>query len=394
MKKFTQIQIYKDNIASILLFSGVAIALSISNNAFLLEYYRSFINNTFYIGFGDYQINKTILKWVNDGLMAIFFFMLGLEMKYHIMQGEFQNKRTLVLPFISAMGGFIIPAGLYYLININNPVGQDGWAIPIATDTAFVLAIISFFGANISDNTKVYIIGLSIIDDVLAVLMLAIFYTPHLDLNQLYMCSIPLLFLTLLNINKITIKWLYYLAGFVLWLFTVKSGVHGTIAGIILAFFIPTIINKEGHNINLLKDFESSIHTFVAYVVLPIFAFVNCELPFNELSYQDISSNIAVGCFLGLLVGKTLGVYIFTMTAVKLGLGNLPQGINNLIFLGLSFLCGIGFTLSLFIGLQAFDTIVLENQMKIGVLCASLFSAVIGSFIIYKGIQSRDKTTL
>jgi NhaA family Na+:H+ antiporter len=387
MKKFTELQISKDVVASSLLFTCVIAALFISNHDDLLGYYRNFVNQSVYIGFGEYQLNKSVLKWVNDGLMAIFFFLLGLEMKYHIIQGEFQNKRSLLFPTIAAVGGFVVPASLYYLININFPEGKIGWAIPVATDTAFVLAIISFFGDRISSGAKVFIIGLSIIDDVFAVLALAIFYTPNLNLAQLYICAVPLLVLAVLNMNQVESKKLYYIAGFFLWFFTVNSGVHGTIAGIIMAFFIPTTINKEGAaQISFLKEIEQSIHSLVAFFVLPLFAFVNCELNLEQLSMKDFFSPIALGSFTGLFIGKAIGVYSFSMISIKVGWCNLPYGTNKLVFLGLSFLCGIGFTLSLFIGLQAFEPVIFENQMKLGVLLSSFLSTIVGAILIKRNL--------
>lgn len=390
METFTKLKVNKDTAASLLLFAGVVAALLFSNNYYYLKHYRAFTNQELYIGFGSYQINKTLLKWVNDGLMALFFFLLGLEMKYHIIQGEFQNRKNLLLPIFGALGGFVVPALIYYMVNIDDPIGRKGWAIPVATDTAFVLAIVSFFGSKVSNSAKVFLIGLSIIDDVLAVSVLALFYTPSLEVSQLYMCALPLTGLLILNWFALGWRWLYYLLGIILWFFTVKSGVHGTIAGILLAFFVPVKVKSEEQEINFLKDTASMIHGFVAFFVLPLFAFVNCELPLHELSRDDLFSNISIGCILGLLVGKSIGVYGFAMAAVKCKWCNLPYATNKLLFLGISVLCGIGFTLSLFIGLQAFDTIALENQMKIGVLLSSCIAAAAGATIIKLSILKKQ----
>ncbi|MDF2965986.1 MAG: nhaA [Rickettsiaceae bacterium] len=382
MKQFTKIHIHKDTLSALLLFLGVMLALIISNHDSALSYYRSFINYKFTLGLGPFTLDKTILKFVNDGLMAIFFFFLGLEMKYHITEGEFKERKSLLLPTITAVGGFVVPAFLYLIFNLESPDGKIGWAIPVATDTAFVLAILSLIGNKVSNNTRVFVVGLSIIDDVLAVLVLAIFYTPNLDLMQLLLCSIPLGFLTTLNLRESYNRYLYYLGGIALWLLVVRSGVHGTIAGILLALFIPTNIKLDDRNIPLIKEIESSIHSVVAFFVLPLFAFVNCELPLNELSVEDILSSISMGCFVGLFVGKPLGIFGTMIIAKYFKIATLPQGITKGQLLGISFLCGIGFTLSLFIGLLAFDSVKLENQMKVGVLLASLFSAIIGTIII------------
>lgn len=382
MQKITKIHIHKDTLSSLLLFLGVISALIISNNDLLLSYYKSFINYKFTLGAGPLALNKTILKFVNDGLMAIFFFFLGLEMKYHITEGEFKERKSLLLPTITAIGGFAVPALLYTILNFNSQDGKIGWAIPVATDTAFVLALLSLIGDKVSNNMKVFVIGLSIIDDILAVIVLAIFYTPNLDIIQLLLCSLPLAFLTTLNLRKSYNKYLYYLGGIILWLFVVKSGIHGTIAGILLALFIPTNIVLFDRTIPLVKEIEASIHSVVAFFVLPLFAFVNCELPLKELSVNYMFSSISIGCFIGLLVGKPLGIYGAMVIAKKYKNINLPQDTPKLQFLGIACLCGIGFTLSLFIGLLAFESAELENQMKLGVLLGSLASALIGTIIM------------
>ncbi len=315
--------------------------------------------------------------------MAIFFFLLGLEMKHHITEGEFQNKRNLLLPCIAAVGGFVVPALIYLAFNWNSTEGIVGWAIPVATDTAFVLAIISLIGSRIiSSSIKVFVVGLSIIDDVLAVVVLALFYTPGLDIWWLLLCIIPLAFLATLNLRKSYNKYMYYVGGIILWILIVKSGVHGTISGILLALFVPTTIEMGDNKIHLVKEMESSIHSFVTFCVLPLFAFVNCELPLQEMVMKDAFSSISMGCFFGLLMGKPLGIFGSALLARHLGKISLPEGTNIIQFLGISCLCGIGFTLSIFIGLLAFDPTALENQMKLGVLLSSLFSAIIGTIII------------
>ena len=387
MKQFSRFQINYEVLSSYLLFFGVLSALIISNNSTLLSYYRAFINIPLSVGAGDYILSKPLLKWVNDCLMAIFFFLLGLEMKHQIMEGEFQDKSKLLLPTLAAIGGFIVPGLFYVFINYDYPEGIVGWAIPVATDTAFVLAIVSLFGSKVSGSAKIFLIGLSIIDDVLAVLTLAIFYTPNLDMIQLYLCAMPLLGLFALNYFKISQKWLYYFCGILLWFFTVKSGVHGTIAGIVIAFFVPNQVTQDKKKISMVKEMEFSLHGLVTFFVLPLFAFVNCELPLAELSLKDIMSPIALGSLAGLLLGKPLGIYIFSMIAIKLNVAKLPDNTNNSMFLGFSCLCGIGFTLSLFIGLQAFEPMLFENQMKIGVISGSIISAIIGWYICKYSIK-------
>jgi NhaA family Na+:H+ antiporter len=356
--------------------------LVISNIDELLSYYKTFISYKVSIGFGPFILHKSLVKFVNNGLMAIFFFFLGLEMKYHIIEGEFRNKKALLLPTITAMGGFIVPALIYTAFNYHSPEGQVGWAIPVATDTAFVLAILALMKSRINDSVKIFVIGLSIIDDVLAVLTLTIFYTPELDVTSLIWCVLPLIYLFALNWTNSSNKNLYYFGGVVLWILIVKTGIHGTIAGILLAFFIPTRIEHPHKTTHLVKEMEASIHTLVAFIILPLFAFVNCELPLKELNIDDMFSSISMGCCLGWLIGKPLGIFSFMMVGRMLNYIELPKGVGMTQFLGIACLCGVGFTLSLFIGLQAFDPIELENQMKVGVLLASACSIIIGVYII------------
>ncbi|MCP5369516.1 MAG: Na+/H+ antiporter NhaA [Rickettsiaceae bacterium] len=382
MQKFTRIHIRKDIISALLLLFSVIAALIISNNDFTLNYYRYFINYKFTLGYGELTLDKSVLKFVNDGLMAIFFFLIGLEMKHHLVEGEFKAKNSLILPINTAIGGFVIPALCYIVFNYESPVERAGWAIPVATDTAFVLGILSLVGGKISNSTKIFVLGLSIVDDVLAITVLAVFYTPHLDLFYLLLCIIPLCCLLFLNRTKSPRQFLYYLGGLILWFMIIKSGIHGTIAGVILALFIPATVESNGNIISFIKENENSVHSVVAFFVLPVFAFVNCELPFNELSIEDFFSSVTIGCFIGLFIGKPLGIFGAMMLSVTFYNVTLPKNCTKLQFLGVAWLCGIGFTLSLFIGLLAFDGILLENQMKLGVLFASLLSAIIGAAII------------
>lgn len=382
MKQFTKFEIQKDALSSIVLFISVIAALFISNHGDYIEYYRQFINSVVTAGVGPYTLSKPLVKFVNDGLMAIFFFLLGLEMKYHMVEGEFQEKKSLILPTISAVGGFVIPALMYYAINYDSLEGRVGWAIPVATDTAFVLAILALLKSKVPDSLKVFVIGFSIIDDVLAVITLALFYTPNFDAAQLWACLIPIGGLFLLNYMNSINRTLYYVFGILLWVLVVKTGIHGTIAGIILSIFIPTRVELSHKTVHFIKDIESSIHTFVAFFVLPLFAFVNCELPFHELESKDIFSNVSLGSFVGLFLGKPIGILGFIVFARIFKKIDLPRGANMTQILGIACLSGVGFTLSLFIGLQAFDQVVLENQMKVGVLLGSLASIIMGVFVL------------
>ncbi|MBN8827538.1 MAG: Na+/H+ antiporter NhaA [Sphingobacteriia bacterium] len=383
MKLLTKAQINADSFSALLLFISLLSAFLISNSS-LYPLYQELIDLKISIEVGELNLSKSLLKWVNDGLMAIFFFLLGLEMKYHLTDGEFKDKKTLLLPFIAAISGFIFPVGLYLLFNYKDQETIKGWAVPIATDTAFVLAILTLFKDRISNSAKVFIIGLSIIDDVLAVITLALFFTPNLNFLPLIYTIFPISFILLLAYFKVTEKSLYYISGIILWFLTIKAGVHGTIAGIVTALLIPTVIKEKGESkVYLVKEMEMSFHKFVAYFVLPLFAFVNSELPLKELSLNDFFSTITLGIFVGLIIGKSLGIYLSSYALIKMKICNLPDDTNYLQYFALSVAGGMGFTLSLFIGLQAFSSEPLINQMKLGVILASIVSALT-TFIILK----------
>ena len=381
MQNLTKIHIHKDTLSSILLFLAVILALVITNNDSSLYYYKKFINYTFSIDFGYFKFEKSIIKFVNEGLMAFFFYYLGLEMKYNLTIGEFQEKKTLILPLIAALVGSIIPALIYLFINYNNSEGLVGWGVPMSTDTAFVLAALSLMGNIIPNSLRLFIIGFSIIDDIIAVAILTLFYTPHFNYTQLLFAIFPLMLLLTLNLRKSYNTYLYYLCGILLWIFIIRAGVHGSLAGTILAFFIPNIGHADKSK-DLIEEIKSSIHSTVAFFVLPLFAFVNADVPLRDLSTSNFLTPISIGCFFGLFIGKPLGIFGAIKIATSYFNLNFPRGTNQIQFLGAAWLCGTSFTVSLFIGIIAFDPVEYENQMKIGVLLASFCSLLIGSLII------------
>ena len=371
-----------ESVSGVLLFAGAFLALCISNTE-LNDKYLSLIHLPISITVGDFSINKSLLKWVNDGLMALFFLMLTLEAKFHCMEGEFSDKSHLPLALITALGGVIVPALIYLVFTDFHPFYRKGWAIPIATDTAFVLGVLSFLTHKIPFSARIFVLNLSIIDDVIAVLVLAIFYSPTFHFIPLLFAIILVMLLGVLNFFNIRKLSAYFFLGLCLWLALVESGIHGTLAGVVMGLFIPLHIGEEEHySQSPLKRLEHLLHPFVAFMVLPLFAFLNTEISFNEISLKDLGSPISLGIIFGLLLGKQLGIILGAFGYIKLKKGVLPHGLSWLKFYGISVLCGIGFTFSLFIGLISFEDASLINQTKFGVITGSLLSALWGTIIL------------
>jgi len=363
--------------AYILLFF-LALAIIVSNSSFYEEYIN-IVNLPISLGVGKMLINISFFDLVNDGLMAFFFLLLGLEMKYHMVLGEYQDKKKLILPVVTAIGGLIVPALIYVFFNYKQDT-IGGWAIPIATDTAFVLCILSFFGNKIPLALRVFIIGFSLIDDALAIIILAIFYTPDINFIALGVSVALVGVLILLNYFSVK-KCSYYLfIGILLWIAILQVGAHGTIAGIILALFIPVKI--ENSNISPNKQLEESLTTFVHYIILPIFVFINSEIVFSNINIDSLFSNLSLGIILGLFLGKQVGIFIFSYAAVKLKFCSLPNYTSWIMYYAVGILSGIGFTLSLFIGSLCFFEQDHINTMRFAIILASLLSAILGIILI------------
>ncbi len=384
MKNRIQQYINIESLSGILLFAGMILALFISNSHFY-EAYLNLINLPISITIGEFILHKPLIKWTNDGLMAAFFLVITLEAKFHFLEGEFTSKENFLLPVIAALGGVVVPAILYYLFTFNNPLHTRGWAIPIATDTAFVLGILSFFSTKIPLSVRLLVLALSIIDDIIAVVILAVFYTASLSYFPLLVATIIVLLLAIINLLNMSKLSVYLMLGFGLWLSLLEAGIHGTIAGVLVGIFIPERVkNSEDKVHSPLKRLEHSLHPVVALIILPVFSFLNCEIPFNELTLQDFYSPVTFGILGGLFIGKQLGIMSFSLIAVKLKFCKLTHGLNWTTYYAISILCGIGFTFSLFIGGISFENDPLENQMKLGVILGSLLSALIGTAFLYK----------
>lgn len=382
-------------LSGILLFCGMTLALIISNTP-LYEQYRLLIKLPVGLTIGDFTLSKSLLKWVNDGLMAMFFLLLTLESKYHYIAGQFSSGKALRLPLISAIGGAVIPVIFYLFFTQHNADYIRGWAIPIATDTAFILAILAIFTSGIPLSARLFVVAFSIIDDIIAVLVLAIFYTPFINFLPLLFAVICVLLLAILNRSRVGVLTPYMIVGFALWLSLIETGIHGTLAGVVIGCFIPVRVKKSDLNRSHspLKRLERYVHPFVALFVLPLFAFLNSEVSFQELSAQDFLSPITVGIFFGLFLGKQIGITLFAYLGERFNLCSIPKDINWGMFYGLAILAGIGFTFSLFIGVLSFETSTHINQMKLGVLGASFVSAILGILVVRWSVKTKRKIAI
>ncbi len=363
----------------VLLFSAI-FALIISNSSYA-DLYFSTLEKYLFIGFNEIGLKLSILHWINDALMAIFFFFVTLEIKREFLQGELSNFKQALLPIIAAIGGMVVPALFYVIINFGDPETLNGWAIPSATDIAFSLGVLSLLGKRVPISLKVFLTALAIIDDLGAILIIAIFYSG--DLNILYLSLMSIAFILLLLINKFNIKKFlpYLIVGLALWDFTHNSGIHATIAGVLLAMTIPH--RKKEKDFSLLLKIEHAISPYVAFGIMPLFAFANAGVSLEGLSFYSLMDKVPLGIVLGLFVGKQLGVFVFSYVSIKLKIAQMPNNSNWFNFYGVGILTGIGFTMSLFVGNLAFvENMQYMDGVKIGVLTGSLLSTLAGYFLI------------
>ena len=363
----------------VLLFSAI-FALIISNSTYA-DLYFSTLEKYLFIGFNEIGLKLSILHWINDALMAIFFFFVTLEIKREFLQGELSNFKQALLPIIAAIGGMVVPALFYVIINFGDPETLNGWAIPSATDIAFSLGVLSLLGKRVPISLKVFLTALAIIDDLGAILIIAIFYSG--DLNIFYLSLMSVAFILLLLINKFNIKKFlpYLIVGLALWDFTHNSGIHATIAGVLLAMTIPH--RKKEKDFSLLLKIEHAISPYVAFGIMPLFAFANAGVSLEGLSFSSLMDKVPLGIVLGLFVGKQLGVFVFSYISIKLKIAQMPNNSNWFNFYGVGILTGIGFTMSLFVGNLAFvENMQYMDGVKIGVLTGSLLSTLAGYFLI------------
>jgi len=363
----------------VLLFAAI-IALIISNSN-LSDLYFSTLNKYLFLGINDFGLKLSVIHWINDALMAIFFFFVTLEIKREFIQGELSNIKQALLPIVAAVGGMLVPALFYIFINLGDSETLNGWAIPSATDIAFSLGVLSLLGKRVPLSLKVFLTALAIIDDLGAIVIIALFYSGDLSIKYLSLMLIAFIFLLVLNKFNIKKFLPYLIIGIILWDFTHNSGIHATIAGVLLAMTIPH--RKKEKDFSLLIKVEHAISPYVAFGIMPLFAFANAGVSLEGLSFSSLLDKVPLGIVLGLFVGKQLGVFIFSYISIKLKIAQMPNNTSWYNFYGVGVLTGIGFTMSLFVGNLAFaENIQYMDGVKIGVLTGSLLSTLFGYFLI------------
>ncbi len=374
----------------ILMFAAVA-AMIIANSP-LMSYYDMLLNIPVQVSVGTFEIAKPLLLWINDGLMALFFFLVGLELKREFLEGDLSQPGQITLPAIGAFGGMLVPALCYVAFNYNDPQAINGWAIPTATDIAFALGILSIIGSKVPLQLKVFLTSLAIFDDLGAIIVIALFYTDQLSMLSLIFATCVITILFIMNKRGVTNTAPYIFLGIILWIAVLKSGVHATLAGVVLAFFIP-IKGQEGES-SPLKSLEHNLHSLVAFIVLPVFAFANAGISFAGIGIEQVMAPVPLGIIVGLVVGKQLGVFGFCFIAIKLGWAKLPTNVSWRLLYGVAILCGVGFTMSLFIGSLAFEQdngATLIFQDRLGIVIGSLISGILGYFIIKGGLGNVEE---
>ena len=362
------------------------LAIIIANTP-LVAYYNLLLDVPVEIKIGSLVIAKPLLLWINDGLMAIFFFLVGLELKRELVEGELSEPKKLVLPAVGAVGGMLVPALIYVWFNYDNSVAIKGWAIPAATDIAFALGVLSLLGSRVPIALKVFLTSLAIFDDIGAIVIIALFYTSKVSFTALLVASLCLPILWWLNRSGVTGRSPYILVGVIMWASLLKSGVHATLAGVALAAFIP-LKDSANPQVSPLKTLEHDLHSVVAFFVLPVFAFANAGLSFHGMSSDAIFHPVPIGVALGLVVGKQLGIFSLCWLAIKMGFAEIPKGMNWGAIYGVSALCGIGFTMSLFIGSLAFEEtgVNLLFDERLGIIVGSIISGIIGYLILNRSL--------
>ena len=364
--------------SGILLLIAGLIALVLSNSSYA-GIFDHILHLKLYFGTNLPLFYKSIQHWINDGLMVIFFFVVGLELKREFLEGELSMPSQAILPVIAAVGGMAVPAIFYLLFNFNNPETFQGWAIPSATDIAFSLGVLSLLGKKVPISLKIFLMALAIIDDLGAIIIIALFYSSNLEIFSLLVVLFILFFLYLCNRRNLQNIWIYILLGFFLWIFIQNAGIHATISGVLLAIFVPHKKTKQG---SLLTCAENKLHPWVAYLIMPLFALTNAGVYLGDVSLASLSNPVPLGIMTGLFFGKQIGVFFTTFLLIKMGYARLPSGSNWIQMYGIAMLAGIGFTMAMFINFLAFDTDIYINQAKIAILIASFMSAILGYILL------------
>ena len=369
----------------ILLMLSAILAMIVANSG-LAGAYDGVLGSYFAVTINGEGLEKPLILWINDGLMAIFFFLIGLELKAELLEGKLKNPSDVVLPGVAAIGGMALPALVYLAFNWVNPATVGGWAIPAATDIAFALGVLALVGDRVPSSLKVFLLTLAILDDMGAIVIIALFYTAELKVDYLFLSLIPLAGMWYLHRQKVHRVAPILMLGLVLWVLVLKSGVHATLAGVVTAFFIPL---KDKWGKSPLHSLEHGLSPYVLYIIIPIFAFANAGVVLKGMTFGDLLAPLPMGIALGLIIGKQLGVFGITFAMVKLGLARMPHGANWAQIYGISCLAGIGFTMSLFIGSLSFSDPALMNEVRMGVLSGSVLSGIMG----YMALRLSTRTT-
>ena len=367
---------------------AATVAALIFDNTPLTRLYEVFLNTPVGVRVGPLAIDKPLLLWINDGLMAIFFFLVGLEIKRELLQGELSTFGQAVLPGVAAAGGMAVPALIYFVVNAANPIALRGWAIPTATDIAFAVGVLALLGPRVPSSLKLFLLALAILDDLGAIIIIALFYTEHLSWLSLVLAGAGIVVLGALNALRVTRLAPYLLTGIFIWVCVLKSGVHATLAGVVVALAIP-LTGKTADAPSLLEQLEESLHPWIAFGVLPLFAFANAGVSLQGLSLAKLLEPVPLGIALGLFVGKPIGILGATWLAVASGLAPKPAGANWGQLAGVGMLGGIGFTMSLFIGTLAFTDAAHAAELRLGVLAGSLLSATAGLMLVAASSRAR-----
>lgn len=373
--------------SGVILVAAATAAMIVANSP-LSTLYASLIGLPVEVRVGAFEIAKPLLLWINDGLMAVFFFLIGLELKREFLQGELSDLNRIALPALGAVGGMVVPASIYVTVNQGDDVALQGWAIPAATDIAFALAILALLGSRVPVSLRIFLVSIAIFDDVGAIVIIALFYTSKLSLAALAAAGTCLLPLLILNRRGVLERAPYLLIGAVMWAALLKSGVHATLAGIVLAFFIP--IRDSARECSPLHELEHDLHTAVAFGILPIFAFANAGISLGGVSLEYLLHPVPFGILAGLFFGKQVGVFLFCWLGVRIGLARLPADLSWQHLYGAGLLCGVGFTMSLFIGSLAFENtgVDLLFDERLGIIVGSLLSGACGYLVLRASVSA------
>ena len=380
-KAFSRIQefIRLETSGGVVLMIAAIFAMIIANTS-LSATYDLILGTYIKVGIGNFEIAKPAILWINDGLMAIFFFLVGLEIKREVLAGELSSFDKAILPIMAAIGGMAVPGIIFAIVNWETPENLNGWAIPTATDIAFALGILALIGSRAPIALKIFLLAIAIIDDLGAIVIIAIFYTSELSINALYISMIG--FAAAVALNRLGIQRTapYLLVGIIIWVFVLKSGVHATLAGVLIAFTIP--LNAKNEDEALLYKMEHGLHPWVAFLILPVFAFANAGVNFTGIGIDDLLQPLTLGIAVGLFLGKQIGVFLATWIGVKSGIARLPENVSWKHVYGVACLTGVGFTMSLFIGSLAFTTADVMNAVRLGVVLGSVLSGIIGYLLL------------